>query len=297
MEHALGRIGALLASAMLMVSGATVHAQSPHTMPAAAASVVQVCPSPLPVPAAMLALTEKVLKPGEKFAISDLTPEAIQQLMLMQKEMAARQAKDWPNLCQYAADNAAVIASGKWPRVILLGDSITENWLRADPALFNAELLVRGVGGQTTPQLLLRVYPDVIALHPRIVHIMAGTNDISDNTGPVTDQTIIDNIRAMIVLAKASGIKVVLGSITPSAGFAARPGVNPSARIIRVNALLRQLASEHEVVFVDYHTPLADAGGGMRQGMSNDGVHPNRDGYAIIKPLMARAIVQAGARK
>src|SRR5579864_2035013 len=108
---------------------------------------------------------------------------------------------------------------------------------------------------------------------------MAGTNDISGNTGPEPDQTIVDNIRAMIILAKANGIKVVLGSITPSSGFVARPGINPSARIIRVNGLLRQLAAEQKVAFVDYHTPLADAGGGMRSGLTNDGLHPNLDGY------------------
>ena len=295
------RMGALLAGAFL-VAGVEAHAQGPQPAPATPATVVappveQACPPPFQVPAALLALTDKMLKPGEKFDLSGLTPEAMQQIMAVQKEMTARQAKDWPNLCHYAADNATVIASGKWPHAILMGDSITENWLRADPVLFNSDLLDRGISGQTTPQMLLRAYHDVIALHPRVVHIMAGTNDISGNTGPETDQTIIDNIRAMIILAKANGIKVVLGSITPSSGFAARPGANPSARIVRVNGLLRQLAAEQKVVFVDYHTPLTDAGGGMPQSLSNDGLHPNRDGYAIIKPLMEQAIARASGQK
>jgi lysophospholipase L1-like esterase len=256
----------------------------------------QVCPPPLVIPAALGSLMDRMLKPGEKFSLAGLSPDTLQQLATLQKDAAARAAKDWPNICKFASDNTAIVATGKRPRVVLMGDSITENWLRADPALFNAEFLDRGISGQTTPQMLLRTYPDVIALHPRVVHIMAGTNDISGNTGPESDQTIVDNIRAMVVLAKAEGIRVVLGSITPSGGFLMRPGFNPSARIIRVNALLRQLATEQKIVFVDYHTPLTDAAGAMRPGLANDGLHPNLDGYAILKPLMLRAIALAGSR-
>ena len=284
-----GRIGAMLVGA-LMVSGGAALAQSPQPGRDSPA-VEEMCPPPLPEVVSLLAMTtDRMVTPGLKFDMKGITPEVMQKVALFQKDAAERQARDWPNLCKYNADNAAVIASGKRPRVIFMGDSITENWIRADPDLFNAEVLDRGIGGQTTPQMLLRMYADVIALHPRVVHIMAGTNDITGNTGPETDQTILDNIRAMIVLAKANNVKPVLGSITPSTGFIARPGVNPSARIIRINRLLRELAAEQKVVFLDYHTPLTDADGGMRSGLSNDGLHPNRDGYAIIKPETERAI-------
>lgn len=290
-----GRIGVLLASA-LMVANEPALAQTSQPGPDAQ-SIEQKCPPPLPEAVSFLAMiTEKLVTPGVKFDMKDFTPELMQQVARIQKDEAARQAKDWPNLCRYAAANAAVIASGRRPRVILMGDSITEYWLVADPGLFNSEVLDRGISGQTTPQMLLRMYADVISLRPRLVHIMAGTNDIAGNTGPVTDQNIIDNIRAMILLAKANRIKVVLGAITPSSGFILRPGVNLSARIIRVNGLLRQLAAEQKVVFLDYHAALTDADGGLQPAHSNDGLHPNRAGYAMIKPLFERAVHKAGER-
>ena len=285
-------IGTLLAGA-LMVSSEPSLAQSPPVGPVA----TQMCPPPLPEAAAFLELaTNLMVTPGVKFGVNDITPELMQMAALVQKDATERQAQDWPNLCKYAADNASVIASDKRPRIIFMGDSITENWIRADPAIFNSEVLDRGIGGQTTPQMLLRMFPDVIALRPRLVHIMAGINDISGNTGPVTDQTIVDNIRAMIILAKANKIKVALGSIMPSSGFILKPGTNPSARVIRVNGLLRKLAAEQNVTYLDYHAALTDPEGAMLPGLANDGLHPNRDGYAIIKPILERAIKKLGER-
>lgn len=287
-----GCIGALLAGA-LMVSSQPSLAQSSPVGPAAP----QMCPPPLPEAAAFLELTTNLMvTPGVKFSVNDITPELIKTAALVQKDATERQARDWPNLCKYAADNAAVIASGKRPRIIFMGDSITENWIRADPAIFNSEVLDRGIGGQTTPQMVLRMFPDVIALRPRLVHIMAGINDISGNTGPATDQAIVDNIRAMIILAKANKIKVALCSITPSSGFIFKPGTNPSARIIRVNGLLRKLAAEQNVAYLDYHAALTDPEGAMKPGLANDGLHPNRDGYAAIKPILERAMTTLGGR-
>mgnify|MGYP000520546527 CR=1 FL=1 len=163
-----------------------------------------------------------------------LPPEAMANMATMQKSAAERQAKDWPDLCRYVAENAQVQASAIRPRVIFLGDSITENWKIADPSLFSASVLDRGIGGQTTPQILLRFYQDVVALRPKVVHIMAGTNDISGNTGATTDEAIVHNIRAMIDIAEANDIRTILASITPSKQFVARPGVDPSARIAAV---------------------------------------------------------------
>ena len=181
------RLASAMAGVVLAaVSGA--HAQGPQPARSSAvaltSSAEQVCPPPLPLPAGLLALTDKMLVPGTKFDLTAITPEAMQQIIAVQMEMSSRQASDWANLCHYAEENAAVIASGKRPLAVLLGDSITENWIRADPALFNSEVLDRGISGQTTPQMVLRVFPDVIALRPRVMHIMAGTNDISALPGP-----------------------------------------------------------------------------------------------------------------
>ena len=285
----MGRIGmAWLAAAMAVVAPSLAEAQQ------ADGASEPICP-PLPAIAPQLVdqLMEMFLKPGETFNLSHLSPEMLKQIGSIQMESEKRKARDWADLCHYAAENAKLAATGQRPRVVFMGDSITENWTRGDPALFGTGNAGRGISGQTTPQILLRMYPDVINLRPRVVHIMAGTNDISGNTGPTSDQTIVDNIRAMIVLAKANGIKVVLASITPSSSYAMHPGANPSARIAHVNGLLRQLATEQGVTFVDYHTPMVDGAGGLRAGLSNDGLHPNRNGYAIMHPLTEKAIAQA----
>ncbi len=225
-----------------------------------------------------------------------LPPEAMTKFATMQKVAAERQAKDWPWLCRYASENAAVLKSGVRPKVIFIGDSITENWILGDPSLFSSTVLDRGIGGQTTPQILLRFYQDVVALRPQVVHIMAGTNDISGNTGAVTDEAIVQNIRAMIDIAKANGINVVLASITPSKQFIARPNVDPSPRIAAVNRALVKLAVERKVTYVDYFPALADSKGGLGDALGNDGLHPNRDGYAAMRLLTDMAIKRA-ARK
>jgi len=243
------------------------------------------------------AFTEAMLAPGKPMNIAEIIknmpPDMLAKMGAMQKAAVDRQARDWPYLCRYAAENAALLASGIRPRVVFLGDSITENWKPGDPALFGPMSLDRGISGQTTPQILLRFYQDVVSLHPRVVHIMAGTNDISGNTGPTTDQAIVDNIRAMIDIAKANKICVVLASITPSKGFFAKPGFDPSARISAVNRMLAQLAAERHVTWVDYFPVLVDSAGGFNASLANDGLHPNRDGYALMRPLTEQAIARA----
>jgi lysophospholipase L1-like esterase len=225
-----------------------------------------------------------------------LPPEAMEKMAAMQKAATERQAKDWPWLCHYAAENAEVLKSGVHPKVIFIGDSITENWKIGDPSLFSPTVLDRGIGGQTTPQILLRFYQDVVALRPQVVHIMAGTNDISGNTGAITDGAILQNIRAMIDIAKANGIKVVLASITPSKQFVAKPGVDPSPRIEAVNRALIKLAAEKKITVVDYCPALADSSGALADALGNDGLHPNRDGYAAMRPLTDKAIKLAGKK-
>jgi len=271
-------------------------AQSPVTA-AGATAAGSACPPANPDMAkGFEQFTEAMLAPGKAMNISEMIkampPETLARMAAMQRADTDRKAKDWPNLCRYVSENAQIIASGTRPRVVFIGDSITENWKLGDPTLFSATTLDRGIGGQTTPQILLRFYQDVVALHPRVAHIMAGTNDISGNTGPTSDEAIVNNISAMIDIAKANGIRVVLASITPSKGFAMRPGFDPSARIASVNRQLVRLAAERHVTWVDYFSPLVDGAGGFNTALANDGLHPNRDGYAIMRPLAERAFAR-----
>jgi lysophospholipase L1-like esterase len=261
-------------------------------------SQAEICAALPPAGTEDMAMLNKLMVQPRKFnsladMMKDLPPDAMAKFGAMQKAAAERQAKDWPNLCRYAAENAEVASSGTRPDVVFMGDSITDNWRYGDPSLFNAKVLDRGIGGQTTPQMLLRFYPDVLSFRPKVVHIMAGTNDVSGNTGAETDETIVSNIRAMIDLAKANRIRVVLSAITPSKQFVARPGVDPSARIAAVNKQLVKLAAEMHVTFVDYTPVLADSAGGLADALGNDGLHPNRDGYAKMRPLTEAAIKRA----
>ncbi len=137
-----------------------------------------------------------------------------------------------------------------------MGDSITEGWGVGDPSLFSGAVVDRGISGQTSPQMLVRFYQDVVALHPQAVHIMAGTNDVAGNTGPSSPDDFKNNIRAMVDLAKANHIQVVLASILPAERFAWRPDIQPVEQIRRLNAWLRQYASQHKLIYADYYSSL-----------------------------------------
>jgi lysophospholipase L1-like esterase len=200
-------------------------------------------------------------------------------------------ARDWPGLCRYQEANAT-LAGKPPPRVVFIGDSITDGWVDGDPTLFAAGVVGRGIGAQTSPQMLLRFRQDVVALAPRVVHIMAGTNDIAGNTGPTTVRDFQNNILAMLDIARANGIAVVLAGIPPSKRLYWRE-LDPRREIRTLNAWLRDTAAERGLVFVDYGEVLADAEGGLRADLGNDGVHPNRAGYAAMRPLAERAIAAA----
>ena len=195
--------------------------------------------------------------------------------------------KDWPNLSRYAADNATRIAARQRSDIVFMGDSITQGWPDKSPAFFTGGKVCRGIGGQTTPQMLIRMMPDVVALKPKAVHIMAGTNDIAGNTGPMTPAQTIANIEAMIVIAKAYGIKVLLGSIPPAANFPWRSGLETAQAIIALNAQLRRLATKQNILFVDYTPALATPTGAMKPGLAYDGVHPDVAGYAAMESVLA----------
>jgi lysophospholipase L1-like esterase len=296
-HHSRSAIPALAAAAFLIASLHAVafgqEARS-YPLPAPAGQLPgDTCPPPPLDKHELAPLLEKLLAPGQTFSIADIPPAQLAKLATVQKLESERQTQDWPNLCKYRQQNAELAHSGGRARVVFLGDSITENWQAADPGLFTAGVLDRGISGQTTPQILLRCYADVVALHPRVVHIMAGTNDVAGNTGPVSDATMLDNIAAMIDIARANNIKVVLASIPPAKSFPWRGQIHPATRIRELNQQLRQLAAKRHVVYVDYQAALSDAEGGMPASLANDGVHPNRDGYALMRPLAERAIAQA----
>jgi lysophospholipase L1-like esterase len=235
-----------------------------------------------------------VASPVERPALLQaLTPEQRAQAEAMGAEMSKKQAdqktRDWPNLCKYKAENAQVIASGR-PDIVFMGDSITEGWRLIDPTMFNDKIIDRGISGQTSPQMLVRFMQDVVSLRPRAVHILAGTNDVAGNTGPNAPDDYKNNIRAMAALAKANGIAVILGSILPANHFIWRPDLKPAPQIVALNTWLRDFAAENHLGYVDYYSALVDGQGGLRSALTPDGVHPNQDGYAVMRPLAQAAI-------
>lgn len=240
---------------------------------------------------------DAMIIPGKRLSFSELEktlpPETMSKIIGLDEARAEQEAKDWPNLCRYTTKNAKILSNGKRPDVVFIGDSITEIWTRGDPSLFNDRSVNRGIGDQTTSQLLLRFYQDVVSLRPRVVHIMAGTNDISPETLSAEDATTVNNIRAMIDIAKANGIRVIVASVTPSKGFYMQPNFDPSTRISAVNRELVRLAATQRVIHVNYFPKLVDSVGDFNAALSNDGLHPNRDGYAVMRPLLEQAIRRA----
>ena len=202
-------------------------------------------------------------------------------------------ADDWALLVRYRDDNPALLKSGQAPTVVFMGDSITQGWAKEPDFMSDATRVGRGISGQTTPQMLVRFRADVIALKPQVVHIMAGTNDIAGNTGPETDAEIEGYISSMAELAAAHGIRGILASIPPAAGFPWRPGPDPRPRIATINAWLRNYAAEKHFSYVDYGPVLATETGAMKPEFSKDGVHPNAAGFAAMAPAAAAAIRRA----
>jgi lysophospholipase L1-like esterase len=213
-----------------------------------------------------------------------------------EKQIATMEAKlaDWPQLERYQTDNAALgpVAEGE-QRVVFYGDSITDAWGRRPETgeFFPGKAYVnRGISGQTTPQMLVRFRQDVIELHPAAVVILAGTNDVAGNTGPMTPEMTEDNFRSMIDLAKANGIRVIVASILPAADYPWKKGVAPAPKIKTLNDWLRGYCVNHSVTYLDYYSAMVGADGGMKPGISFDGVHPNAQGYAVMAPLAQAAI-------
>jgi lysophospholipase L1-like esterase len=204
-------------------------------------------------------------------------------------------AQDWPNLKEYEAANEALRApEPEEDRVVFMGNSITVGWLHTAPEFFEGKPYVnRGIGGQTTPQMLLRFRQDVIDLKPKVVLILAGTNDIAGNTGPMTLEQILDNLKSMAELSLAHGIQPVLCSVLPAEDYPWRPGLQPDVKIPRLNAMIQEYAKEQDLVYLDYFSALANERNGLDTSLAEDGVHPTHKGYKLMAPLAEEAIQKA----
>lgn len=205
--------------------------------------------------------------------------------------------RDFGMIGYYADDNAKLLASRAPVDVVFMGDSITEGWFDKRPGFFTAGRIDRGIGGQTTPQMVLRMMSDVVDLRPRAVHIMGGTNDIAGNTGPMTPQMSENNIRAMTDIAQRNGIKVLIASVPPAASFPWAPAIQTRPAIAELNRRLKELARDTGSIWVDYHPVLDDGTGAMKPGLAVDGVHPTEAGYdamaTVIDPILARVLRRA----
>ena len=202
---------------------------------------------------------------------------------------------DWGSLTRYRDNNARLgMPQPGEHRVVFYGNSITDVWAGYFDSMFPGKPYVgRGISGQTTPQMLVRFRQDVIALNPAVVVILAGTNDIAGNTGPSTLAMIEDNLISMVELAEANGISVVLSSVLPVYDYRWRPGLEPAGKIVELNAWLKEYASDRAMVYLDYHTVMADERQGLKSALSEDGVHPNEAGYQVMVPLVEAAIEEA----
>ena len=209
--------------------------------------------------------------------------------------------RDWPQLARYRAADAALVASGAQVDVVFFGDSITDGWdAEQFPTWFPGRHYInRGIGGQTTAQMLIRLRPDVLSLKPKVIVLLAGTNDIAGNTGPTTNDDIAQNVAAISELAAASGVKMVLASVLPISCYHTKPDDKPQTirrpmtRITALNDWIKSYAAEHGHVYLDYFSAMTDPSGLLRSELSADDLHPNQDGYKIMAPLAEAAIGKA----
>ncbi len=206
---------------------------------------------------------------------------------------------DWPNLARYHNDNAQLaLPATDENRVVFMGDSITDGWGRQHGEFFPGKPYVnRGISGQTTPQMLIRFRPDVIALKPKVVVFLAGTNDIAGNTGPMTLEAIEDNFASMAELAQANNIRVVLSSVMPVCDYI-KPQTErrPPEKIMALNAWIKDYASRNGFVYLDYYSAMLDDKQMFRKELTYDGLHPNDAGYEVMGPLAEKAIATALAK-
>ena len=240
---------------------------------------------------------------------SEATPLA-KQVASLEEKLARdeRTLSDWPNVARYREANGVVAAPAKdEQRVVFMGDSITDMWAQPQFGGFfpGKPYIDRGISGQTTPQMLIRFRPDVLALQPRVVLILAGTNDLAGNTGPMTLEAIEGNLASMSDLAHANGIRVVFASVLPVHDFGHRADGSaivitdrrPPAKILELNEWIKSFAAKHGDGYLDYFSAMVDGHGFLKKELSEDGLHPNKTGYEVMAPLAEKAIAEATAKK
>lgn len=232
-----------------------------------------------------------------EFAVAQDSPSSTgQPPPVPARVIPAKPVMDWANLKRYSAENARLAppAAGE-DRVVFMGDSITDAWKQKLPEFFSGNIHVcRGISGQTSPQMLVRFRPDVIDLKPKVVVILAGTNDLAGNTGPMTPGQTLGNLISMTELAKANGIRVVLSSVLPANVFPWRRDVgNPAEKIVALNRMIQDYAEKHDCVYLDYYPAMVGEDQGLKKEYAQDAVHPNKAGYDAMAPLAEKAIAQA----
>ena len=244
--------------------------------------------------AAPTASAQNQIPPDQQAAWEQLTP--------YQKSQLERTYNDWAFLAKFReADALMPPAAPGETRVVFMGDSITEGWGMKATATSPARgeffpgkpYINRGISGQTTPQMLVRFRQDVIQLKPKVVVLLAGTNDIAENTGKETLEEIGNNIASMSEIARANGIRVVLCSILPASDFHWHKGLEPAPKIKALNAWMKDYAAKKGFVYVDYYSPMVNSEGGLKAELSPDGVHPNKAGYELMAPLAEAGIAEA----
>jgi lysophospholipase L1-like esterase len=241
--------------------------------------------------------------PGERFAV---VPKSCYRIKAPEERMACDEfvLADWPRLGRYAAANAALSPPARGEkRVVFFGDSITDNWSKAGYGGFfpGKPYVNRGIGSQTTGQMLVRFRADVVAAQPRVVVILAGTNDVSGNNGPTTVEAIEGNLAGMTEIAQANRIAVVLASLLPTTDEKraadgtpiVRSVERPPGEILALNRWIAQFARAKKAIYLDYHSALVDGEGRLRDTLTEDGLHPNAAGYALMAPLAEKAIAAA----
>jgi lysophospholipase L1-like esterase len=249
--------------------------------------------------------------------VDDFNPPRANCCLINSARGLADQLQDWNQLGRYHQANEELRKQPAEPkRVVFMGDSITDFW-RLDQYFPGKPYVNRGIGGQTTPQMLVRMYPDVIDLKPAAMIVLAGTNDIARNTGPMTAELIEENVMAMTELAQHHGIKVILCSVLPVSDYpflkqqsgsgapaGTGPGRGPVPRvrmtdgrppgdILKLNSWMKDYAARVNAIYVDYFTPMVDEKGWLKDDVSEDGLHPNAEGYKIMAPIAAAAIEKA----
>lgn len=283
-----------LAAALLLLGASLANAQQGSTTSESVGVLEDPCAVLAPMPPEVRKFRADVAgAKARQSAMPALTPTFLAIHAEWQRKLLLQ---DFAGLCRYRDDNAG-LPPATAHRVVLFGDSITELWGTADADFFTDDKVNRGISGQTTAQMVARFQHDAIALRPRVVHILAGINDIAGNTGPTTLQWIQANIRTMVELARANRIEVVLATVLPAERFNWRPSIQPVQHVKALNAWIKSYAESQKLVFVDYGRVLDNGSDGLKAELTTDGVHPNPAGYARMRPLAERAIRDALLRQ